>query len=51
MSRGRRQKQQQDAIAVGAPALALADEEREAVADVLAELLLAALERGEESSR
>ena len=39
-----------DAVAVGTPALAVADEDREQLEDLLAELLLAALERQDEDS-
>jgi len=38
-----------DAIALGSPALAVADEDREQVEDLLAELLVAELERDVET--
>ncbi len=44
MSRTARPKRHDDVIAVGSPALAVADEEREAIADLLADLLVAQIE-------
>jgi hypothetical protein len=48
---GRRSSRRADAIAVGSPALAVVDEEREALADLLADLLIAQLEDQQESAR
>jgi hypothetical protein len=37
-------------IALGAPALAVPEEDRECVADLLADLLVASIERGQENA-
>lgn len=45
-----RRREFHEALAVGAPELAVADEDREVVADLLAEILIASLEREVETT-